>query len=170
MRRDSRTRCCCVLILPLRSSSDLWQHASFCLQPCLRCVFAGNINQLVLRLEPYVQQLRARRGLISEFVNPKYKDDSRTAFKSATRLECMMQVGPLVMCCNVACCLPHGLFRLDIRGGSTSRRPPWNPVRAGQLWHQCSALYIPRSIAAVLWSLYMQSMVLHAAGLCQGPT
>lgn len=56
-------------------------------------VFAGNINQLVLRLEPYVQQLRARRGLISEFVNPKYRDDTRTAFKSATRLECMMQVG-----------------------------------------------------------------------------
>jgi hypothetical protein len=60
-----------------------------------RCalVFAGNINQLVLRLEPYVQQLKARRGLISEFVNPKYRDDTRTAFKSATRLECMMQVG-----------------------------------------------------------------------------
>jgi hypothetical protein len=56
-------------------------------------VCAGNINQLVLRLEPYVQQLRARRGLISEFVNPKYRDDARTAFKSATRLECMMQVG-----------------------------------------------------------------------------
>lgn len=46
----------------------------------------------MLRLEPYVQQLQASRGLISEFVNPKYKDDTRTAFKSATRLECMMQV------------------------------------------------------------------------------
>lgn len=55
-------------------------------------VCAGNINQLVLRLEPYVQQLRASRGLIAEFVNPKYRDGSRTAFKSATRLECMMQV------------------------------------------------------------------------------
>lgn len=54
--------------------------------------FVGNINQLVLRLEPYVKQLQATRGLIAEFVNPKYKDDSRTAFKSATRLECMMQV------------------------------------------------------------------------------
>ena len=63
----------------------------------------------MLRLEPYVQQLRARRGLISEFVNPKYKDDSRTAFKSATRLECMMQVGPAVMCCSAACCLPRGV-------------------------------------------------------------
>lgn len=39
-----------------------------------------------------MQQLAASGGLIAEFVNPKYKDDSRTAFKSATRLECMMQV------------------------------------------------------------------------------
>jgi hypothetical protein len=30
--------------------------------------------------------------VISEFVNPKYKDASKTAFKSSTRLECMMQV------------------------------------------------------------------------------
>ena len=55
-------------------------------------VLSGNINQLVLRLAPYVEQLHRSRGLIAEFVNPKYKDDSRTAFKSATRLECMMQV------------------------------------------------------------------------------
>ena len=27
-----------------------------------------------------------------EFVNPKYTDASRAAFKSPTRLECMMQV------------------------------------------------------------------------------
>lgn len=52
----------------------------------------GNINQLVLRLEPYVKQLQKTNGLIGEFVNPKYTDASRTAFKSATRLECMMQV------------------------------------------------------------------------------
>ena len=26
-----------------------------------------------------------------EFVNPKYTDGTRSAFKSATRLECMMQ-------------------------------------------------------------------------------
>ena len=30
-----------------------------------------------------------------EFVNPKYTDGTKTAFKSPTRLECMMQVG----CC-----------------------------------------------------------------------
>lgn len=29
-----------------------------------------------------------------EFVNPKYKDETKTAFKSPTRLECMMQDFP----------------------------------------------------------------------------
>lgn len=30
-------------------------------------------------------------GGVEEFVNPKYKDATKTAFKSSTRLECMMQ-------------------------------------------------------------------------------
>lgn len=54
--------------------------------------YPGNINQLVLKLSSYVPQLEATGGVISEFVNPKYKDASKTAFKSSTRLECMMQV------------------------------------------------------------------------------
>jgi hypothetical protein len=33
-------------------------------------------------------------GTIGEFVNPKYKDATKTAFKSSTRLECMMQDYP----------------------------------------------------------------------------
>ncbi|MEW5300045.1 MAG: hypothetical protein WDW36_003005 [Sanguina aurantia] len=56
--------------------------------------FPGNINQLVLKLETYVPQLQATGGVISEFVNPKYKDASRDTFKSPTRLECMMQDYP----------------------------------------------------------------------------
>ena len=32
-----------------------------------------------------------------EFVNPKYKDDTKTVFKSTTRLECMMQDFPIVL-------------------------------------------------------------------------
>jgi hypothetical protein len=56
--------------------------------------FPGNINQLVLKLASYVPQLAATGGNISEFVNPKYKDASKTAFKSSTRLECMMQDYP----------------------------------------------------------------------------
>ena len=32
-----------------------------------------------------------------EFVNPKYADSTKTTFKSATRLECMMQDLPGMM-------------------------------------------------------------------------
>ena len=55
---------------------------------------AGNINQLLLKAESYLPALEATQGVIAEFVNPKYKDDTRTAFKSSTRLECMMQDFP----------------------------------------------------------------------------
>eukprot|EP00271_Cylindrocystis_brebissonii_P023199 TRINITY_DN947_c0_g2_i1.p1 TRINITY_DN947_c0_g2~~TRINITY_DN947_c0_g2_i1.p1 ORF type:complete len:631 (-),score=144.25 TRINITY_DN947_c0_g2_i1:449-2341(-) len=56
--------------------------------------FPGNLNQLVLKLGPYVEELNRTGGLITEFVNPKYKDATKTVFKSATRLECMMQDYP----------------------------------------------------------------------------
>lgn len=54
----------------------------------------GNINQLVLKLESYAEALERSKGIIAEFVNPKYKDSTKTEFKSATRLECMMQDFP----------------------------------------------------------------------------
>ena len=54
-------------------------------------VFPGNINILVIRLASYVRILEATRGIIAEFVNPKYADESRTTFKKPTRLETMMQ-------------------------------------------------------------------------------
>jgi UDP-sugar pyrophosphorylase len=53
--------------------------------------FPGNINQLVFALGAYCAQLGATGGCVAEFVNPKYADASKTAFKSPTRLECMMQ-------------------------------------------------------------------------------
>eukprot|EP00850_Spirogloea_muscicola_P008836 SM000048S16548 [mRNA] locus=s48:314943:320398:- [translate_table: standard] len=56
--------------------------------------FPGNINQLVLKLNSYMEELSCTKGLIPEFVNPKYRDATRTAFKSSTRLECMMQDYP----------------------------------------------------------------------------
>jgi len=56
--------------------------------------FPGNINQLVVRVDRYVAVLEASRGLVPEFVNPKYKDDTKTTFKKPTRLECMMQDFP----------------------------------------------------------------------------
>lgn len=49
-----------------------------------------------MKLSSYVPQLAATGGVISEFVNPKYQDARKTAFKSSTRLECMMQVNDWV--------------------------------------------------------------------------
>ncbi|XP_039120269.1 UDP-sugar pyrophosphorylase [Dioscorea cayenensis subsp. rotundata] len=56
--------------------------------------FPGNINQLILELQPYIEELTKTQGAIAEFVNPKYKDSSKASFKSSTRLECMMQDYP----------------------------------------------------------------------------
>ena len=58
------------------------------------CDFPGNLNVLVFKLEPYLKILEETQGLVPEFVNPKYKDESRTKFKSPTRLECLMQDVP----------------------------------------------------------------------------
>ena len=54
-------------------------------------MFPGNINVLVIRLVSYVKILERTRGIIAEFVNPKYADGTKTTFKSPTRLETMMQ-------------------------------------------------------------------------------
>jgi len=59
--------------------------------------YPGNTNQLVVALEPYVVSLETSSGVMVEFVNPKYTDASRTAFKSPTRLECMMQDLPWLL-------------------------------------------------------------------------
>eukprot|EP01041_Mallomonas_annulata_P000755 gene755-1440_t len=60
-------------------------------------IFPGNINQLLFRLEPYIDVLQRTSGVMGEFVNPKYSDSSRTKFKKPTRLECMMQDYPKVL-------------------------------------------------------------------------
>jgi UDP-sugar pyrophosphorylase len=54
-------------------------------------IFPGNINVLVVALKSYCEILEQTKGIIAEFVNPKYADASRTAFKKPTRLETMMQ-------------------------------------------------------------------------------
>ncbi|XP_058072135.1 UDP-sugar pyrophosphorylase-like isoform X2 [Magnolia sinica] len=56
--------------------------------------YPGNINQLILELDSYIKELTKTHGAITEFVNPKYKDSTKTTFKSSTRLECMMQDYP----------------------------------------------------------------------------
>jgi UDP-sugar pyrophosphorylase len=53
--------------------------------------FPGNINQIIISLPSWLETISSSGGAIAEFVNPKYTDGSRTAFKSPTRLECMMQ-------------------------------------------------------------------------------
>ena len=53
--------------------------------------FPGNINVLALDLEPYVARLGSTGGAVPEFVNPKYANEDRSAFKSPARLESMMQ-------------------------------------------------------------------------------
>ncbi|OEH80544.1 putative UDP-N-acetylglucosamine pyrophosphorylase [Cyclospora cayetanensis] len=57
----------------------------------------GNTNAIVLCLEPYANALNATGGLVPEFINPKFKDASKTSFKSPARLESMMQDLPLLL-------------------------------------------------------------------------
>eukprot|EP00978_Attheya_sp_CCMP212_P035365 scaffold153556_cov45-Attheya_sp.AAC.3 len=54
--------------------------------------FPGNANNLVIDIGAYAKTLQGEdQGVVVEFVNPKYKDSTRTEFKKPTRLECMMQ-------------------------------------------------------------------------------
>ena len=59
--------------------------------------FPGNINIIIFKLETYIKALEETKGLIPEFVNPKYTDETRTKFKSPTRLECLMQDLPKLL-------------------------------------------------------------------------
>mmetsp|Transcript_1042 Transcript_1042/g.1540 ORF Transcript_1042/g.1540 Transcript_1042/m.1540 type:complete len:675 (-) Transcript_1042:152-2176(-) len=58
--------------------------------------FPGNTNQLVFALKPYVANLQRTGGVVPEFINPKFEDAERKAFKPV-RLECMMQDFPLCL-------------------------------------------------------------------------
>lgn len=54
--------------------------------------FPGNANNIIIEMGAYAKTLRGEdQGVVLEFVNPKYKDETRTDFKKPTRLECMMQ-------------------------------------------------------------------------------
>ena len=59
--------------------------------------YPGNINQLIIAIPDYVSVLQATHGLVPDFVNPKYADDTRTKFKKPTRLESMMQDLPKLL-------------------------------------------------------------------------
>ncbi len=59
--------------------------------------FPGNTNVLIFELDSYLKTLSRTKGLMPEFVNPKYADETKTLFKSPTRLECMMQDYPQLL-------------------------------------------------------------------------
>ena len=61
------------------------------------CDFPGNLNVLVFKLNSYMRILEKTQGLVPEFINPKYQDESRIKFKSTTRLECLMQDLPKLL-------------------------------------------------------------------------
>jgi UDP-sugar pyrophosphorylase len=58
------------------------------------CDFPGNLNVLVFKLDTYLNIIEESQGLVPEFVNPKYVDDTRKRFKAPTRLETLMQDVP----------------------------------------------------------------------------
>jgi UDP-sugar pyrophosphorylase len=51
----------------------------------------------VVYLPTYSEALSKTSGIIPEFINPKYKDETKTTFKKPTRLECMMQDLPKLL-------------------------------------------------------------------------
>ena len=61
------------------------------------CDFPGNLNVLVFKLDSYLNIIEESKGLVPEFVNPKYVDDTRKKFKTPTRLETLMQDVPKLM-------------------------------------------------------------------------
>lgn len=52
---------------------------------------------IVFSVAEFHAVLKETQGAISEFINPKYADATKTKFKSATRLECMMQDYPKLL-------------------------------------------------------------------------
>jgi UDP-sugar pyrophosphorylase len=82
---------------PLLRSTPGWEHGDVNDSRSGFSPFPGNINQLLFRLDAYADILERTKGVMPEFVNPKYKDERKTVFKKPTRLECMMQDFPTVL-------------------------------------------------------------------------
>ena len=60
--------------------------------------YPGNSNILIMGLSSYDKVLNGEdEGVVTEFVNPKYKKDNPSEFLKPTRLECMMQDFPKLM-------------------------------------------------------------------------
>eukprot|EP00388_Colpodella_angusta_P010980 GDKJ01028354.1.p1 GENE.GDKJ01028354.1~~GDKJ01028354.1.p1 ORF type:complete len:620 (+),score=192.87 GDKJ01028354.1:33-1892(+) len=74
--------------------------------------FPGNTNSFIVNLKRYAEVLEETGGLLGEFVNPKYADETKEVFKSPVRLECLMQD------------LPKGFTKQDDKVGFT-QFPRW---------------------------------------------
>ena len=86
--------------------------------------YPGNANNIVIEMGAYAKTLNGEdKGVVIEFVNPKYKDDTRTEFKKPTRLECMVCVIPPPICpLNIS---NVSLLSLRCRTSPSSFRRRW---------------------------------------------
>ncbi|CXI80680.1 UTP--glucose-1-phosphate uridylyltransferase, putative [Plasmodium berghei] len=54
-------------------------------------LYSGNTNSLIFEIRKYNEILKKTNGIVPEYVNPKYSDDTKQHFVSPVRIECMMQ-------------------------------------------------------------------------------
>ena len=86
--------------------------------------YPGNINTLLMHIPTYSAELARTKGIMPEFVNPKYTDSTTTKFKSPTRLECMMQDFPRLLDKNQKASFLTGANFLNLDQGSEFSRGP----------------------------------------------
>jgi len=70
--------------------------------------YPGNCNVFILEISTYCNILESSRGLMPEFVNPKFKGNDKTVFKKPTRLECMMQDFPKLLGSDISVGMTQG--------------------------------------------------------------
>ncbi|KAG5481573.1 hypothetical protein LSCM1_05597 [Leishmania martiniquensis] len=80
--------------------------------------FPGSINTLVLKLSSYADRLQASHGIVPEFINPKYSDETRRIFKKPARIESLMQ--------DIALLFSEDDYRV---GGTVFERFSYQPVK-----------------------------------------
>ncbi|CAD2098940.1 UTP--glucose-1-phosphate uridylyltransferase, putative [Plasmodium vinckei lentum] len=54
-------------------------------------LYSGNTNSLIFEIRKYNEILKKTNGIVPEYINPKYSDDTKQNFSSPARIECMMQ-------------------------------------------------------------------------------
>jgi len=72
-------------------------HGGEPVQPDGWSYYQTNINGICLNLSDYHDNLNKTQGLVAEFINPKYEDETKTKFKSAARLETKMPDYPRLL-------------------------------------------------------------------------